>query len=88
MAAWTSLAKSGSGNGSIAELGFVCLRERDALADLPARHLRWFDHRDGPMVLLHDNFNARLHLLQNGVRVFGEFGFCDADGHPVFDHSC
>ena len=50
--------------------------------------MRRTDDGNGPMVFLLDNhFAALLDLRQHRAYIAGKFGFCDADGHAVFDHS-
>src|SRR6266516_5023639 len=39
------------------------------------------------MVLFDDDLNALLHLLQDGMHIAGKFGFGNADGAHVSDHS-
>jgi hypothetical protein len=45
------------------------------------------DHGNRPMVFLLDNhFAALLDFRQDRPYIAGKLGFCDTDGHHLFDH--
>lgn len=81
------LGEVGIGHRRVAQFLLVCLRECDALADLPPGALRRSDDGYGTMVLLHDHLDAFLDLGQHGVDIAGEFSFCDASSLDAADMS-
>jgi hypothetical protein len=56
--------------------------------DGPSAAMRRTDDGNGPVVFQLDNhFAALLDPRQHRSHVAGKLGFCDAQCHPVFDHS-
>jgi hypothetical protein len=70
------------GHRRIAELFFVCLGQRDALADFAAHWFGLLHHGERPVIFtLDDDLVATLDVFENGSDIAHEFGFGDAQSH-------
>lgn len=73
-------------NRRLCELPLFRLRERDALAQTPARAKWRRDQRDGTRVLLDDHLGALTDLVQNSMKITGELSLRQVDrGHTLHD---
>ena len=60
---------------------------REDFGDQPACRFGRFDHCERPLVSFDDDLDALPDFLQDGMHIAGKFGFRNANGVHVTDHS-